>query len=82
MPLQGITATTWSNEKDGTGATSQTIPLGASQVDTGSSAPLAVLDSGGVAILVGYKQWIDGVYAAFGVSASTDGLCEWDGTPA
>jgi len=51
--------------------------LGSSQVDSGSSSPLAVLDSGGVAILVGYKQWTDQIYGKYNVKASADGLCEW-----
>lgn len=77
LPLQGISATTWTNQADGTGATTSIIPLGSSQVDSGSSSPLAVLDSGGVAILVGYKQWTDQIYGKYNVKASADGLCEW-----
>lgn len=75
LPLQGIIATSFSNEQTGSGITTQNITLGPSQVDTSRTTPLAVLDSGGVAILAGYKPWIDSIYAAFGVSASSDGLC-------
>lgn len=76
LPLQGISATTWTDEEKGTGPTAKNITLGLSQVDSGSSTPLAVLDSGGVAILVGYKQWIDSIYGAYGIQSSADGLCE------
>jgi hypothetical protein len=40
------------------------------------SSPVAVLDSGGVAVLVGYKPYTDALYAAYGISASSDGYCE------
>ena len=68
LPLQGIIATTFANQQTGQGVTTR-------------NTPLAVLDSGGVAILAGYKPWVDSIYAAFGVSASSDGLCEWQSFP-
>ena len=34
---------------------------------------MAVLDSGGVAILVGYKPWVDAIYAPYGAKRSADG---------
>jgi len=52
------------------------VSLGKSQIDTSRATPLAVLDSGGVAILGGYRPWIDAIYAAFDVTASADGLCK------
>lgn len=76
ISLQSITATTWSNAQHGEGATTKGVVLGASQVDSSTASPLAVLDSGGVPILVGYKPYADAIYAAYGISASSDGLCE------
>ena len=76
IPLQGITATIWDDAADGEGAKNVSIPLGPSFVETSRSTPLAVLDSGGVQILVGRKAYADSIYSAFGVSASGDGLCE------
>lgn len=76
IPLQGITATTWDNAENGEGAKNVSIPLGPSFSETSRSSPLAVLDSGGVQILVARKAYADSIYAAFGVSASGDGLCE------
>jgi hypothetical protein len=76
LPLQGISAISWTDEKDGTGATTANITLGPSQVDSSRPTPLAVLDSGGVAILAGYKPWVDAIYGSYGISASSDGLCK------
>jgi hypothetical protein len=53
------------------------VPLGASRVDGSRTTPLAVLDSGGVQILVGYKPFVDAIYAAYGITASSDGNCKW-----
>lgn len=76
IPIESITATTWSNPQHGSGANTTNIVLGASQIDPARSTPLAVLDSGGVPILVGYKAYADAIYAAYGISASSDGFCE------
>lgn len=76
VPLQSITVTTWSDPQRGGGITTTNVLLGPSQSDPGRSSPLAVLDSGGVSILVGYKAYADVIYSAYGISASSDGLCE------
>ena len=73
IPIQGISFTTWSSPKDGTGPTTQSLVLGPSQTDS-QSLPLAVLDSGGVQILVGYQSFVDTIYSAIGVQASSDGV--------
>lgn len=76
IPLQGIIATTWADQRAGLGATQRNITLGSSQTSSGGSTPLAVLDSGGVQILVGHQPWVDAIYGAYGVQASSDGNCE------
>jgi hypothetical protein len=73
--LQGVSSTVWSDAQYGTGPTTTNITLAGSQI-VSKSSPVAVLDSGGVAILVGYKPYADALYAAYGISASSDGLCE------
>lgn len=77
VPLQGITATTYTDAQYGSGPSLKTITLGGSQVITSRSQPIAVMDSGGVAILVGHKPYADAIYAAYGISASSDGYCEF-----
>ncbi|EIW67855.1 hypothetical protein TREMEDRAFT_39997 [Tremella mesenterica DSM 1558] len=74
IQLQSITATTWSDPQHGLGGQVTTVTLGASQVDTSKSTPLAVLDSGGVQILVGYKPFADSIYSIYGIQASSDGI--------
>ncbi|RSH79075.1 uncharacterized protein EHS24_002007 [Apiotrichum porosum] len=74
LPVDGISATTFNNAQQGTGSSTQNITLGPSIVDTSQTEPLAVLDSGGVAILVGYKPYADALYAAYNIVASSDGL--------
>lgn len=76
VSLIGITATTFDDPEDGEGPKNVTIPLGPSFADTSRTSPLAVLDSGGVQVLVSRRSYADSIYAAFGVSASGDGLCE------
>ncbi|KAL1412088.1 hypothetical protein Q8F55_003085 [Vanrija albida] len=69
-----MTATKFTDEKAGTGPTNTNITLGASQVDSTRRTPLAIVDSGGLATLVGNKAFADNIYAPFGVKASEDGL--------
>lgn len=76
VPLIGITATTWADEEDGEGPTDINVPLGPSFAESSRTSPLAVLDSGGVPILVSRRSYADAIYSAFGISASSDGLCE------
>jgi hypothetical protein len=72
----GIQATTWDDTQRGTGPTVKNITLGGSTVVTSRSQPLAVMDSGGVAILVGHKPYADAIYSAYGITASPDGYCK------
>ncbi|WVQ93869.1 hypothetical protein IAU59_000947 [Kwoniella sp. CBS 9459] len=74
IPLQGVSVTTWDDQEHGTGATVTNITLGASQVYPSRSTPLAVLDSGGVQILTGRRQYADAIYSALGISMSADGF--------
>jgi len=76
IPIGNVTATTWSDAKNGGGASGMDISLGASVADPLRKTPLAVLDSGGVAILVGSQAHADAMYGAYGISASSDGLCQ------
>ena len=78
IELQGISASTWSDPQHGDGLNTTNIILGGSQVDSARSTPLAVLDSGGVPILVGYKAYADAIYAVYGITASSDGFCGSD----
>jgi hypothetical protein len=80
VPLVGITATNWTDAQVGTGPSPKTVTLGGSTVVTSRSQPLAVMDSGGVAILVGHKPYADAIYAAYGISASPDGYCKFSST--
>lgn len=77
VPLLGVTATTWSDPQRGTGPTQQNIPLGPSVVVSTRSQPLAVLDSGGVAVLVASKAYADAIYGAYDIKSSSDGYCEF-----
>lgn len=76
IALSGVSATTWSDPENGVGPTVTNVPLGPSFAESGTSSPLAVLDSGGVQILVSRRAYADSLYGAYGVSASSDGLCE------
>lgn len=76
VPLQGISVTKFSDPQNAGGASTSSISLGGSFVDSKRSSPLAVLDSGGVQILVASRTYSDVIYGAFGVSMSSDGLCE------
>lgn len=76
IDLTGVSATTWSDPENGQGSTVTNIPLGPSFAESSSTSPLAVLDSGGVQILVSRRGYADSIYSAFGVSASSDGLCK------
>ena len=76
ISLQGIRATKWADQADGQGPDVQTIQLGPSIAVPSRSQPLAVLDSGGVAILVGNQAYADAIYAPWGITAGPDGLCE------
>jgi hypothetical protein len=80
IDLTGVSATTWSDPENGAGPTTTNIPLGPSFAESSSSSPLAVLDSGGVQILVSRRSYADSIYSAFGVTASSDGLCESPGS--
>lgn len=75
--MQALTVTTFSNEQSGTGATTKRIALGASKVYPSRNYPLAVLDSGGVQILVSSRSYADSIYSAFGITSSSDGLCKF-----
>jgi hypothetical protein len=77
IDLTGVSATTWSDPENGAGPTTTNIPLGPSFAESTSSSPLAVLDSGGVQILVSRRSYADSIYSAFGVTASSDGLCQF-----
>jgi hypothetical protein len=77
IDLTGISATTWSDPENGGGPTVTNVPLGPSFAESSSTSPLAVLDSGGVQILVSRRGYADSIYSAFGVSASSDGLCKY-----
>ena len=79
IELTGISATNWADPEGGTGSTTTNIPLGPSFAESGSSSPLAVLDSGGVQILVSRRSYANSIYSAFGITASSDGLCEYLG---
>ncbi|WWC85607.1 uncharacterized protein L201_000471 [Kwoniella dendrophila CBS 6074] len=74
IPLQGLSVTTWSDAEHGQGPTTLNVTLGPSQVYPAKSMPLAVLDSGGVQILTGYRQYADQIYNAMGISMSSDGF--------
>jgi hypothetical protein len=76
IALQGIRATKWANEAEGKDPTTTTIQLGPSIAVPSRNQPLAVLDSGGVAILVGNLAYANAIYAPWGVTAGSDGLCE------
>jgi len=76
IELTGVSATTWSDPENGAGPTTTNVPLGPSFAESSSSSPLAVLDSGGVQILVSRRGYADSIYSAFGVTASSDGLCK------
>lgn len=77
VPISGAVATKFSNAAAGTGASRQTIKLSPSVTDTKQPAPLAILDSGGVAILVADKSYADALYGAYGITADSDGYCEY-----
>ncbi|WVF66245.1 hypothetical protein IAT40_000985 [Kwoniella sp. CBS 6097] len=74
IPLQSVSVTTWDDQEHGTGAKVTNVTLGASQVYPTRSTPLAVLDSGGVQILTGRRQYADSIYSALGISMSADGF--------
>ncbi|TXT07401.1 hypothetical protein VHUM_03121 [Vanrija humicola] len=74
VQMDRITATKFADPKAGTGATTTNVTLGPSQVDSTRRTPLAIVDSGGLATLVGNKAFADNIYAPFGVKASGDGL--------
>jgi len=81
VPLRGMKAYTFSNAAAGQGPTSKNITLGRSLSDPVQAHPMAVLDSGGVQILVGSRTYADAIYGAYGISADADGKCEllkWD----
>lgn len=77
IPLDGIKTTIFDDTKNGVGPTTQSIPLGSTQTDANNTTPLAILDSGGVAILVGSRPWLDSIYGAYKIKASADGLCAY-----
>ncbi|WVQ80478.1 hypothetical protein IAT38_002583 [Cryptococcus sp. DSM 104549] len=74
VQMQGVSVTTWDNQEQGTGPTTKNVTLGTSMVYPSKSSPLAVLDSGGVQILVAYRQYADAIYGAMGIGMSSDGL--------
>ncbi|ODN97025.1 hypothetical protein I350_08003 [Cryptococcus amylolentus CBS 6273] len=74
VQIQSLSVTTWSDEKSGTGATTTKVALGNSKVYSTKGSPLAVLDSGGVQILVGSWSYAEQIYGAIGVLMSSDGL--------
>lgn len=75
--MQALTITRFSSEQSGTGETTKSIALGSSKVYPSKNYPLAVLDSGGVQILVSSRSYADSIYSAFGITASSDGLCKF-----
>ncbi|WRT63430.1 uncharacterized protein IL334_000335 [Kwoniella shivajii] len=74
IPIQSISMTTWSDQQHGVGPTITNVTLGTSQVYPSKTTPLAVLDSGGVQILTGYRAYADAIYNAAGINMSADGL--------
>lgn len=75
ISLGGLSALKFDNQQTGTGMSSTSITLGPSTSIAGRNQPVVILDSGGVAILGANKPYVDAIYAAFGVTASSDGLC-------
>ncbi|BEJ17922.1 hypothetical protein CspHIS471_0701990 [Cutaneotrichosporon sp. HIS471] len=73
LPLESIHATFFDDPKNGIGPTTQPIPLGSTRTDANSTTPVAVLDSGGVGILVNNLDMLNAIYGAFGVKADSDG---------
>lgn len=77
IPLQGITAYTWpSGQSPSTSASTSTNIKLPSSSTTGQSFPVAVLDSGGLQVLMGDKSVVDAIYNVFGGSQASDGNCE------
>lgn len=76
LPLESIQATFFNDPKNGVGPTTRPIPLGSTRTDANSTTPVAVLDSGGVGILVNNRDMLSAIYGAFGVEADDDGKCE------
>jgi hypothetical protein len=76
VPLESIQATFFDDPKNGVGPTTRPIPLGSTRTDANSTTPVAVLDSGGVGILVNNRDMLNAIYGAFGVAADDDGKCE------
>lgn len=74
IQMQTVSVTTWGNAEAGSDPKTTAVTLGSSQVYASKSSPLAVLDSGGVQILVGYRPYADAIYSAMGISMSSDGL--------
>ncbi|OCF59967.1 hypothetical protein L486_02640 [Kwoniella mangroviensis CBS 10435] len=74
IPIQGVSVTTWADQENGSGPTTTNVTLGPSQVYATKTTPLAVLDSGGVQILTGYRPYADAIYGAMGISMSSDGF--------
>lgn len=73
LPLESIHATFYDDPQNGIGPTTQPIPLGSTRTDANSTVPVAVLDSGGVGILVNNQDMLKAIYGAFGVQADNDG---------
>ena len=76
MQVDAVSITKWQDAQHGSGATSTNVTLGASVSDPDKTSPLMVLDSGGVQILVATQAYADSIYSQWGISASSDGLCE------
>lgn len=72
----GIRASTWDDQAQGKGHKERAVQLGPSIAVPSRGQPLAVLDSGGVAVLVGNLAYANAIYEPYGVSAGADGLCE------
>nr|ODN86690.1 hypothetical protein L203_03938 [Cryptococcus depauperatus CBS 7841] len=72
--LRSLSVTTWNNEQAGTGQKTVEVPIGGSFVFSNNGPPLAVLDSGGVQILVGSRNYADVIYGAYGIQMSPDGF--------
>ncbi|CAK9782412.1 acid protease [Cutaneotrichosporon oleaginosum] len=73
VPLDGVYATFFNDPKNGVGPTTRSIPLGSTRTDANSTSPVAVLDSGGVGILVNDRNMLAAIYGPFGVEPDADG---------
>lgn len=76
VKVDAIKHTSFGNEKDGSQPTTTSISLGRSATSANTTTPLAVLDSGGLAILVSNKTLLDSIYGAYNIQPGSDGICK------